>query len=227
VSDVGAPRWVGRLLVATPALEDPNFRRCVVLVLDHDDDGALGVVLDRPLDVPVAEVLPGWEGQVGRPGSVFGGGPVSTGAALGVAALRPGTPAAPLGWRRMFGDTGLIDLDTPVQVVADAFAGMRIFAGYSGWGAGQLETEVEEGSWPAVAARGLPRRPGAQLSRTPRISVSDAAWGGRLRPEGRERTSGGSAAPLVARMCAIGGFGGTGRFPTGACRVARVRHCRA
>ncbi len=148
----GSRWWVGRLLVATPALVVPNFRRCVVLVLDHDEDGALGVVLDRPLDVPVAEVLPGWEGEVGPPDSLFGGGPVSTGAALGVAALYPETPAAPLGWRRMFGDTGLIDLDTPVQVVSDAIRAMRIFAGYSGWGAGQLETEVEEGSWVVLDA---------------------------------------------------------------------------
>ena len=142
------PPWgTGRLLVATPALADPNFRRTVVLLLDHDEDGALGVVLDRPLEVPVGDVLPGWAQEVSAPALLFAGGPVSTGAALGVAVLVEHTPAAPLGWRRMFGDTGLIDLDTPVEVVSDAIHGMRVFAGYSGWGPGQLEGELAEVSW--------------------------------------------------------------------------------
>jgi putative transcriptional regulator len=150
---VDVPRWwVGQLLVATPALEDPHFRRTVVLLLDHDDDGALGVALDRPLETRIADVLPGWEGVVGAPAQLFAGGPVSSGAALGVAVLAADTPSAPLGWRRMFGDTGLVDLDTPVQVVADAIVAMRVFAGYSGWGPGQLESEVAEGSWVLLAA---------------------------------------------------------------------------
>lgn len=150
---VEVPRWwVGRLLVATPALMDPNFRRTVVLLLDHDEDGALGVALDRPLEPLVAEVLPGWEGLVGLPACLFAGGPVSSGAALGVAVLAADTPSAPLGWRRMFGDTGLVDLDTPVPVVADAIVAMRVFAGYSGWGPGQLESEVAEGAWALLPA---------------------------------------------------------------------------
>jgi len=144
--------WVGRLLVATPALDDPNFHRTVVLLLDHDDDGALGVALDRPLEPLVADVLPGWEGLVDPPGCLFAGGPVSSGAALAVAVLAAGTPSAPLGWRRLFGDTGLVDLDTPVQVVADAIVAMRVFAGYSGWGPGQLEAELDEGSWVLLPA---------------------------------------------------------------------------
>ncbi|CAN5876830.1 YqgE/AlgH family protein [soil metagenome] len=147
VSPDGARWWVGQLLVATPALEDPNFRRTVILLLDHDEDGALGVALDRPLEPLIEDVLPGWEGLVGPPGRLFAGGPVSKGAALGVAVLDPATPSAPLGWRRMFGDTGLVDLDTPVPVVADAIVAMRVFAGYSGWGPGQLEVEVADGSW--------------------------------------------------------------------------------
>ncbi len=169
--------WVGRLLVSTPALLDPNFRRSVVLLLDHDDDGALGVVLDRPLELPVVDVLPGWESEVAAPEVLFSGGPVSTGAALGVAVLAPETPAAPLGWRRMFADTGLIDLDTPVEVVSGAIGAMRIFAGYSGWGPGQLEAEVEERAWVL-----LPSQPEDLVTASP-----DALWrhvwrrqGGRL-----------------------------------------------
>ncbi len=154
--------WAGRLLVSTPSLLDPNFRRSVVLLLDHDEDGALGVVLDRPLELGVGDVLPGWEGAVTPPVVLFGGGPVSTGAALGVAVLASGTTAAPLGWRRMFDDTGVIDLDTPVEVVADAFAAMRIFAGYSGWGAGQLEAEIQEGAWVV-----LPTEPGDLVTTAP------------------------------------------------------------
>ena len=147
------PRWwTGQLLVASPVLTDPNFRRAVVLVLDHDDDGALGVVLDRPSELAVQDVLPGWADVVDPPPTLFAGGPVSTGSALGVAVLAPGTAVAPLGWRRVFGDTGLLDLDTPMEVLADALAGLRIFAGYSGWSAGQLEAEVDEGAWFVVPA---------------------------------------------------------------------------
>jgi putative transcriptional regulator len=147
------PRWwTGQLLVASPALTDPNFHRAVVLVLDHDDDGALGVVLDRPSELAVGDVLPGWADVVDPPSTLFAGGPVSTGSALGVAVLAPGTTAAPLGWRRVFGDTGLLDLDTPMEVLADALAGLRIFAGYSGWSPGQLEAEVDEAAWFVVPA---------------------------------------------------------------------------
>lgn len=168
---VDVPRWwVGQLLVATPALEDPNFRRTVVLLLDHDEDGALGVALDRPLELDVAEVLPGWEDQVSPPGQLFAGGPVSTGAALGVAVLAADTASAPLGWRRMFGDTGLVDLDAPVEVVADALVAMRVFAGYSGWGPGQLEAEVTEGAWVV-----LPAEPGDLVSTDP-AGLWRAVW---------------------------------------------------
>jgi len=168
------PRWwTGQLLVASPTLTDPNFARAVVLVLDHDDDGALGVVLDRPSDLPVQDVLPGWADVVDPPTRLFAGGPVSTRSALGVAVLLPGT-AAPLGWRRVFGDTGLLDLDTPMEVLADALAGLRIFAGYSGWSPGQLEAEVAEGAWFVV-----PARPGDLKSAAP-----EQLWGQVLRRQG-------------------------------------------
>jgi putative transcriptional regulator len=173
VADV--PRWwTGQLLVASPALTDPHFARAVVLVLDHDDDGALGVVLDRPSELAVREVLPGWADIVDPPPTLFAGGPVSTGSALGVAVLVPGTASAPLGWRRVFGDTGLLDLDTPLEVLADALAGLRIFAGYSGWSPGQLEAEVAEGAWFVV-----PAQPGDLLCAEP-----EQLWGRVLRRQG-------------------------------------------
>ena len=92
----------GRLLVATPALADPNFDRAVVLLLDHDEKGSLGVVLNRPTPVDVGDILEGWADLAGAPGVVFQGGPVSLDSALGVAVIPGGSSVdgAPLGWRR-------------------------------------------------------------------------------------------------------------------------------
>jgi putative transcriptional regulator len=140
----------GRLLVATPAIEEPTFARTVVLLLDHDEDGALGVVLNRASEVAVRSILPGWEAVVSSPDVVFVGGPVAQDSALGVVAVRPGTQ--PIGVRPVAGGLALVDLDTPTPVVADALARMRVYAGYAGWGPGQLEGELGEGSWYVVAA---------------------------------------------------------------------------
>ncbi|MFF8829850.1 YqgE/AlgH family protein [Streptomyces sp. NPDC015131] len=135
----------GRLLVATPALADPNFDRAVVLLLDHDDEGSLGVVLNRPTPVDVGDILEGWAPLAGEPGVVFQGGPVSLDAALGLAVI-PGDEG-PLGWRRVYGAIGLVDLETPPELLAAALGSLRIFAGYAGWGPGQLEDEMAEGAW--------------------------------------------------------------------------------
>jgi putative transcriptional regulator len=141
----------GRLLVASPTLLDPNFVRTVVLLLDHDGEGTLGVVLNRPTTVPVASVLPGWAKTVDEPPVLFDGGPVSGDSALAVACV-PEVGEDPVGFRRLFGPTGMVDLDTPLEVLAPAMTRMRIFAGYAGWGGGQLDAELEEGSWYVVAA---------------------------------------------------------------------------
>jgi putative transcriptional regulator len=138
----------GRLLVATPLLVDPNFFRTVVLLLDLDENGALGVVLNRPSQVPVHSILPDWTDRVLPPDVLFQGGPVSTDSALAVAHV-DGTDE-PVGFRRVYGRTGIIDLDTPAELLTDVVAGLRIFAGYAGWGAGQLQAEMMEGSWVAV-----------------------------------------------------------------------------
>jgi putative transcriptional regulator len=140
----------GRLLVATPALVDPNFAHTVVLVLDTDEDGALGVVLNRPSPVPVEEVLPGWSQVLTGPDVLFQGGPVGTDSALAVARVVASGGEDPVGFRRLFGQTGIIDLDTPTEIMTPALTEMRVFAGYAGWGAGQLEAEIEEGSWYVV-----------------------------------------------------------------------------
>lgn len=141
----------GRLLVATPQLQHEQFRRTVVLLLDHGEDGALGVVVNRPTEVAVDAVLPAWQPFVAVPGRLFQGGPVALDSALGVVAV-PGddTSEEPLGVRRVVGCLGLVDLDTPPEVVVPEVTGLRIFAGYAGWGPGQLEAEIATGSWYVV-----------------------------------------------------------------------------
>jgi putative transcriptional regulator len=146
----GAQTLAGRLLVATPALRDPNFDRAVILMLSHDDDGALGIVVNRPTELPVTDILPSWHAVVTEPGVVFQGGPVSLDSALGLVALADGSE--PLGVRRVSGRLGVVDLDAPPEVVQPAVVAMRVFAGYAGWSPEQLESEIAEGSWYVVDA---------------------------------------------------------------------------
>lgn len=141
----------GMLLVATPALQDPHFVDTVVLLLDVNDEGALGVVLNRPSQVRVADVLEAWREVVAEPEVLFRGGPVGTDGALAVARLRD-LGAAPVGWRPVAGLLGMVDLDTPTELVDGSLSAMRVFAGYAGWGADQLEGEVDEGSWYVVSS---------------------------------------------------------------------------
>lgn len=140
----------GQLLVATPKLLDPNFSRTVVLLLDHDEDGALGVVLNRPSEIPVVAVLPDWTSAVSEPSQLYTGGPVSPQAAVAVG-VRPDR-AELAGFRRTSGDLGLVDLDADPEEFVSQIVGMRVFAGYSGWGSDQLEAEIAEGSWYVVGA---------------------------------------------------------------------------
>jgi putative transcriptional regulator len=146
----------GRLLVATPQLTDPNFRRAVVLVVEHEaEEGTLGVVLNRPTEVPVDRVLPPWSELVTGPSVVFQGGPVALDSALALAQV-PGTEE-PLGWRALSGSpavarVGLVDLDAPPELLAPEVTRLRVFAGYAGWGVGQLRSEVEEGAWYVLPA---------------------------------------------------------------------------
>jgi len=139
------------LLVATPRLLDPNFADTVVLLLDVDDEGALGVVLNRPTPVAVSEVLAGWGEVVAEPEVLFRGGPVSTEGALAVGWLRD-LDDVPVGFREVVDGLGVVDLDTPVELVDGSLSGMRIFAGYAGWGIAQLDGEIAEGSWYVVPA---------------------------------------------------------------------------
>jgi putative transcriptional regulator len=169
---------VGRLLVATPLLGDPNFRRAVVLVVEHEpEEGTLGVVLNRPTQVPVAQVLRPWTELVTGPAVVFRGGPVAPDSAVALA-LVPGDDE-PLGWRPLDGTSimsriGLVDLDVPPEILASEIARFRIFAGYAGWGSGQLQGEIDEGAWYVLGAE-----PGDAFAAEP-----ERLWPGVLRRQG-------------------------------------------
>ncbi|CAN5230098.1 YqgE/AlgH family protein [soil metagenome] len=136
------------LLVATPALRDPNFADTVVLLIDVAADGVLGVVLNRSTGLSVGQVLAPWADVVAEPEVLFQGGPVETDGAIAVALRRSDDET--LGFRPVVDRLALLDLDTPVELIGPDLDGLRIFAGYSGWGSDQLEAEIEEGSWYVV-----------------------------------------------------------------------------
>ena len=136
----------GRLLVASPVLKDPNFDRTVVLLLGHEPDGALGVVLNRATEMPVTDVLEGWDGLIPEPAVVFEGGPVQPESAIAVARLRTGVHQ-PECFRTFAGRLGTLDLAADPEPLSGVIDGLRIFAGYAGWGPGQLESEIDEGAW--------------------------------------------------------------------------------
>lgn len=141
----------GALLVAAPQLVDPHFRRAVVLVLQHDEDGALGMVLNRPLTVRVGTVLPGWDAVVSAPALLYRGGPVGLDGVLGLATMPAGADPNPA-VSRMVGPFGLVDLETDPEQAATGITGLRLFAGHSGWSGGQLEGEVAVGGWHVLPA---------------------------------------------------------------------------
>jgi putative transcriptional regulator len=135
-------RLRGQLLIADPSLMDPNFRRTVVLVGEHNDEGALGVVLNRPAPVSVGEAAPAL-GELVDPGEpVFVGGPVQPESAVVLADVEHPDFAGLI----VFGSIGFLmgEVDGRSR---DGIRRARVFAGYAGWGEGQLEAELESGSW--------------------------------------------------------------------------------
>ena len=139
-----APR-AGSLLVAAPLLPDP-FRRAVILLLEHDESGTLGVVLNQRTQVDAGTVLPAWRDYLTGGPELFQGGPVSLDTALGLGAADD----EPAGFRRVAGALGVIDLDTPPAELAPHLVAVRIYAGYAGWSPGQLDGELEEGAWAVI-----------------------------------------------------------------------------
>jgi len=138
----------GQLLISSPALVDPNFRRTVVLITHHDEEGAMGLVLTRPSDMRVSDAVPEFADLPGADGVVHVGGPVQPEAIMALAEFEDADDAlAPV-----VGTVGFVSAESDVGELS--IQRLRVFAGYSGWGAGQLEAELEEPSW--IVARAEP-----------------------------------------------------------------------
>lgn len=134
----------GRLLVATPPLDDPNFDRTVIFVLDHNEGGAVGVVLNRPSDQHVIEGLDQWEPLLSSPPTVFIGGPVEEDSFIALGVARGRNDEA---WGALSESLGTVDLSLDPLQTSDAIDRLRIFRGYAGWGEGQLDAEISLGAW--------------------------------------------------------------------------------
>lgn len=144
-SELGGRSLAGRLLVATPGLIDMNFFRSVVLVVEHTVEGAAGVVLNRPSQTELGRgPLESWSPLAAEPQLVFVGGPVAPDTAVCLA--RAELAEEPTGWQRVVGNLGVLDLSLDANDLR-GIDRLRVFAGYAGWGSGQLESELEEGSW--------------------------------------------------------------------------------
>jgi putative transcriptional regulator len=137
------------LIVANPLLPDPNFDRTVVMLLVYGDDGALGVVLNRPSQTMLSVPLPRWEHLAASPAVVFVGGPVQHQAVICLARAlgHPAADVPPSGWSAVLPDVGTLDLDLEPEGLHASFSQVRVFAGYAGWTAGQLEAEIRAGAW--------------------------------------------------------------------------------
>jgi putative transcriptional regulator len=134
----------GRLLVASPALIDPNFDRAVIFVLEHNDEGALGVVLNRPSELPVRGMLDTWAHLAAEPALMFVGGPVAANAVIAVA--QADLSGVDEQWTSLTDDLGTVDLESPPEL-SPWVRRVRMFAGYAGWGPGQLDAEVDDQGW--------------------------------------------------------------------------------
>ena len=131
--------YKGHLIVARPELLDENFDRTITVILDHNSDGALGLVLNRPTSQQLGDFFPGWLDIAANPTQLYEGGPVEPD---GLIALAMGNTEGALG-------LGLhtIDLDADPALAAAEYSRLRVFAGHAGWGPGQLEGEMANGAW--------------------------------------------------------------------------------
>lgn len=141
--------------MASTDLAEPTFRRTVIYIIEHNDAGSLGVVLNRMSQTAVHNLLPAWTDTAARPKAIFVGGPVKQDSALCLGVVRPGVSINHLpALRHVEGRVVLVDLDADAEELAAALSGVRIFAGYAGWGIGQLGDELRTGSW--IVAPSLP-----------------------------------------------------------------------
>src|SRR3954465_15289999 len=140
-----------RLLIATPLPPEPTFAPTGILLLEHgEESGAFGLVLNRPESAPVLDVVPTVADLATDPGVLFSGGPVSPSTAIALGLAAPG--ADPEGWTPVVPPIVTVDLDHDPALLATSLWALRVFAGYAGWVAGQLEAEIAEGAWYLVEA---------------------------------------------------------------------------
>jgi putative transcriptional regulator len=139
----------GQLLIAGPTLLDPNFWRTVVLVIEHTDEGALGLVLNRPSETTVGEAVSQLEELVDRDDQLFIGGPVQPSAVIVLAEFEDATDAALIA----FDDVGVLGTGTSLEEIGPGVRNGRAFVGHAGWGPGQLDSEIERGDWILERAR--------------------------------------------------------------------------
>jgi putative transcriptional regulator len=133
----------GKLIVASPALGDPNFARSVVLIAEHNDDGAMGLVLNRPSEATVTESVEELGGVVDAGATVFVGGPVQTDAVMVLAEFDDPEQAAAV----VLADVGFLPAEADLAELSGRTRRARVFAGHAGWGPGQLEGELEDDAW--------------------------------------------------------------------------------
>ena len=140
----------GKILIATPAIGDGNFEQSVIYMLHHDPDGALGVIINRPTELQVGDLLPRWGDLASAPGAIFGGGPVEPDGFIGVGRASGPQPDDVL----VVDGTNVVtvDLDDDPVLAAAHIDRLRLFRGYAGWGAHQLDTELSAGAWFTVAS---------------------------------------------------------------------------
>ena len=140
----------GQLLVSIPDLGDDNFDQSLVLVIEHDDQGALGLVLNRPSATPVAEHLPQLADLLASPPMFFVGGPVAVGGLLALGRRRLDTAASHV--TEVAGPVVLVEPQALVNGEVEGLDLVRLFTGYSGWAPGQLDAELTSGAWHVVQA---------------------------------------------------------------------------
>jgi putative transcriptional regulator len=136
--------------VATPPLEDPNFDRSVVYMLEHHERGALGVIINRPTPELLGPPLERWLDLLAQPAAIFAGGPVETDALVALAhtPIPVGDPESTLSL--VTPEVMSADLSSDPLLLTDLVRTVRVFRGYAGWGPGQLESEIETGAWLVV-----------------------------------------------------------------------------
>ena len=149
------PTLKGKLLVAAPLMHEQTFARTVISMLEHNDDGALGVVINRPGDASLIEVVPYLADLASHPAVLFAGGPVEPQAAIALGFVASDAAilarnATQQGWRPVAPPLVTVDLDVDPDMLATELRELRVFAGYAGWGAGQLENEIAQGAWYVV-----------------------------------------------------------------------------